>query len=70
MLVFNSGETAGAVRYTCLNVTDDEVVEDLETFQVQLSNDEGVVAFSIGNATVCIEEDPNDSKDQMEMFLN
>ena len=61
-LVFKSGETVGAVRYTCVDIIDDEVVEDLETFQVQLSNDEGVVTFSIKNATVCIEEDPSDSK--------
>ena len=65
VLAFTSGETVGAVRYTCVDIIDDDTLEDLETFQVQLSNDEGVVTFSIGNATVCIEEGPSDSKLKM-----
>ena len=67
-IAFSSGESVNAMRTININITDDLIVEDDESFSVNITTADPVV-FGISTAQVTIVEDNSDSMSREEEIV-
>ena len=67
-VTFSSGESVNATRTIHVNITDDLIVEDDESFSVTITSSDPVM-FGISTAQVTIIEDSNDSMSREEEIV-